>query len=500
MAISNKDNTLKGARNIRALNGSKRINGLIGLKDKIDFAKFTLTEASEFGLTLGRVAGRAGAKVTLRNNRGVVLQSLKSGANARSFSSNLTAGTYYIGIQRLRGEVNYKIQASATKVAPGQTPPPTNSGEVLSTATDIGVLSGTYTNQGLVGTTDPVDLYKFTINDSANLQARVDSPSAGTKVELIRDANNNGLIDNNEVLVSATDLSAPYLSSLTEDLPPGAYALRVTAASSNASTQYKLDLVATLFGGNISPEPGNTLPAARDLGVFSGTFSAKEYVGKVDAIDFYKFTLNDISNVQFSVKGSSTNTQVRLIRDINNNGLVDNDEILASDTSFSSTFLSSVTQDVPSGTYFIGIEPRSTNSSTLYELNLVTTPFGGNLSPEPGNTVFAARDLGVFAGTFSAKEHVGILDSDDFYKFTLNSAANLQVRVSGSSANTRIELIRDINNNGLIDNGETIASDTSFSSTFLSEITRDVQVGTYLVRVSPRSSGVSTNYSLSLTV
>jgi hypothetical protein len=515
MSISSKDNTLRSARNVGRLSGSKRINGLLGLKDKIDFAKFTLSEVSEFELTLGRVAGRASASVTLRNNRGSVLQSFKGGASAKAFKSTLAEGTYYIGIQRLRGEVNYKIVAEATKAGtggaipnppgvvptpPGTTPTPPNPGTSLSTANDIGILSGTYTNRGFVGTTDPVDLYKFTLNDSANLQARVDSSSASTKVELIRDINNNGLIDNGEVLVSDTDFSAPHLSSVTEDLPPGTYALRITSGSSSASTQYQLNLVATLFGGNISPEPGNTLPVARDLGAFSGTFSAKEYVGKIDSNDFYKFTLNDISNLQISAKSSSATTEIKLIRDSNNNGLVDNGEILASDTDFSSPFLSSVTQDLPAGTYFVGVEPRGTTSSTLYELNLVAAPFGGNISPDPGNTVPTARNLGALSGTFSAKEHVGILDSDDFYKFTLNNADNLQARVTGSSANTRIQLIQDINNNGLIDNGETIASDSNFSSTFLSQITRDVQAGTYLIRVNTVNSNASTNYSLSLTV
>lgn len=503
MSISNKDNTLKGARNLGSLGNRKRINGIVGRKDRIDFAKFTLSEVSDFGLTLGRIAGRASARVTLRNNRGAILQSFRSGDGARTFTGQLAEGTYYIGIQRLRGEVRYKLTASATVATinnPGGTPDDNEPGEILSTARDVGILAGTYTNQEFVGTTDAVDFYKFTLNDVANLQARVNGTTSGTQIELIRDGNGNGLVDVDEVLASSNSSGSALLSSITEDLPPGTYFVKVAPSSSSASTQYQINLVATPFGGTISPEPGNTLPVARDLGVFSGTFSAKEYVGKIDSSDIYKFTLNDIANLQINVNGTSANTQIKLIRDINNNGLLDNDETLASDTNFSSTFLSSITQDVPSGTYFVAVEPRNISASTLYELNLVATPFGGTISPDPGNTLFAARDLGVFSGTFSAKEHVGILDPDDFYKFTLSSAANLQVKVNGSSANTRISLIQDINGNGLIDNNETLASDTNFSSTFLSQITRDLQANTYFIRVSPRNSDAPTNYSISLTV
>ncbi len=492
MSISKKDNTLRGARNLGRLSGNKRINGLVSSQDKVDFVSFNLSGVSDFGLTIGRVTGRASAKVTLRNTQGAVLQTLQAGSKPRSFSGKLAAGNYFIGIQRRRGTVNYRIGATATTPAePGESP---------NIARNIGVLNGTYSNAEFVGTTDSADIYQFTLTDVANRQARVDSATAGTRVELIRDGNGNGLIDSDEILNSGTDFSAPFLASLTEDLPPGTYFVRVAPTSSTASTQYQLNLVATPFGGNISPEPGNTLPTARDLGALAGTVTAKEYTGKLDGNDFYRFTLNDISNIQINATGTSGNTLVRLIRDANGNGLIDNDETIASDTSFSSTFLSNITQDLPAGSYFVGVEPRSTSTSTLYTLNLVTTPFGGTLPADPGNTLPAARDLGTLSGTFTAKEHVGTLDTVDYYRFTVGSAGSLQARVTGASANTRIQLIRDANSNGLIDNGEILESDTSFSSVFLSEFTESLQAGTYFFSVSARSTSDSTNYSLSLTV
>lgn len=513
MSISNKDNTLRGARNLGGLGGSRRINGRVGLRDKIDLAKFTLSDTSEFELTLGRIIGRAGARVTLRNNGGSILQSFRSGASAKTFKSNLEAGTYYVGVQRLRGEVNYRLKASATIVPPviptppGQTPPPPGQpptdnepGETLGTARDIGILSGTFTNQEFVGTTDAADIYKFTLTDIANLQARVSGTSARTQLELIVDSNSNGLIDNGEILASDTGSFSSFLSNATQDLPPGAYFVRVAPSSTTTSTQYQIDLVASPFGGNISPEPGNTLPVARDLGTFSGTFSAKEYVGTVDSSDVYKFTLSDIANLQVNVKGLSATAGVRLIRDINGNGLIDSGEIIGSDNSFSSTFQSSITRDVPAGTYFISVDPRSSNGSTRYEMNLVATPFGGNQPVDPGNTLPTARDLGVLSGTFSAKEYVGVLDSDDFYKFTVNNPANLQAKVTGSSENLRLQLIRDTNSNGLIDNGEIIDSDTNFGSTFVSQVTEALASGSYFVRVSPRNTSESTNYSVDLIV
>ncbi|WP_088890818.1 pre-peptidase C-terminal domain-containing protein [Leptolyngbya ohadii] len=509
MSISRKDNSLRGARNLGQLSGNKRVNGLVNSRDRIDFVSFDLSASSNLGLSIGRVAGRSSARITLRNSQGGILQTLRAGSRVSNFVGALSAGRYFIGIQRQSGTVNYRISATATPIAPPIAPtpippnPPNLSGEPgqgLSTARDIGILTGTYSNAEFVGTTDPSDLYRFTLTDSANLQARVDSTAAGTRVELIRDGNGNGLIDNDEILASGSDFSAPFQANLTEDLPPGTYFARVLPSSTTASTPYQLNLVATPFGGNISPEPGNTLPTARELGALSGTVTAKEYTGKLDGLDFYRFTLNDISNIQINAIGTSANTRIRLIRDTNGNGLVDNDETVASDTNFNSTFLSSITQDLPAGAYFIGVEPRDVSSSTLYTLNVVATPFGGTLSSDPGNTLPVARDLGVLAGTFTAREHVGILDSVDYYRFTLASPGSLQARVTGSSANTRIQLIRDTNSNGLIDNGEILEDDTNFSGTFLSEFTESLAAGTYFFSVSSRDTGVSTNYLLSLTV
>jgi hypothetical protein len=130
-------------------------------------------------------------------------------------------------------------------------------------------------------------------------------------------------------------------------------------------------------------------------------------------------------------------------------------------------------------------------------MSLVATPFGGNGQPDPGSTIPTARNIGVLSNTFLAKEHVSVnVDPSDFYQFTLNSTANLQARVQGTSGNTIIELIRDSNGNGLVDSGELIRSDTNFGSSYLSSfIQNGLAAGTYFFRVTPRP-GVATNYTV----
>jgi hypothetical protein len=354
----------------------------------------------------------------------------------------------------------------------------------LATAFDIGILTTTYIKQESIGTSDLVDFYKFTLNDIANLDVRINDSARVRSVQLIRDDNNNGLVDDGEVFAPRS------FSSLTPlDMPPGTYFIRVEGFS-NVSSAYELTLIPSFFGGNVSPEPGNTLPlASNTLGVFSSTRVLKEYVGTLDEVDIYQFTLNDLSNLQITRTSASGNAnlnpKVQLIRDSNNNGLIDNGEVFANDNNFG-ILSNRASIDVPAGAYFIYVEPKF--GSTAYEMTLVGTPYGGNGLPDPGNTIPAARDLGVLSGTSSLKEYVGVLDPEDLYKFTLSNAANLQARLTAGT-DLDIFLIQDTNNNGLIDNNETIRSG-------IGSLTRDLQAGTYFLKIEPRFNGFSTNYEL----
>jgi hypothetical protein len=427
----------------------------------------------------------------LNSRRAPVKVSNRPGNRAERISATLGSGIYYIQVQFLgrRGTTRYNLRTSATAINP--TVPPDGNG-TLATATDLGVLTGTLTRSDMVGTEDTADFYKFTLNDIANLQLRLNNLTAAADLELIQDTNGNGLVDTGEVIGSARSGTR----RITEDLPIGTYFLRVTPGFT--STQYSLNVVPTFFGSNISPDPGNTLPTARDLGNLSGTTSFKEYVGPLlDPRDIYRFTLNDLSKLQITRTGTSRNPKVQLIRDNNNNGLIDSGEVFADDNQFA-ILSDRATVDIPVGTYFILVEPGGILNPlpTVYQMDLVVTPYGGNGLPDPGNSLPTARDLGNLSGTTSFKEYVGnILDPNDIYRFSVGGLTNLQARLTTSSDDDLdLDLIQDINNNGLIDANEILRSG-------INGLTRDVQAGTYFLRVKPRFSGnFSSNYELSLIV
>jgi len=488
------DDTFRSARNLQF---NRTTRDALGKRDRTDFYKFRAPGQVDFNLALSGLQANASVRL-LNSRRALVAVSNRPGNRAEQISATLGSGIYYIQVQFLgrRGTTRYNLRTSATP-----TPTPPVGDETIATAFDIGVLTTTFSKQETVGTGDPIDFYKFALNDIANLQVRVNGSTAGTKFELIRDGNNNGLVDSGEILASNSSFSANSLASATQDLPQGTYFIKVEPTSTQP-TQYQLNLIPTLFGGNVSPEPGNTLPVASDLGVFSGTRSVREYVGTIDTTDIYRFTLNDLSNLQITATASSTPVRVQLVRDANNNGLIDSDEVFVSREGSGVTTPARINEDLPVGTYFVRVDPRfGGNSSTSYEMTLVGNPYGGNGLPDPGNTLSTARSLGTLSGTTSLKEYIGVLDSDDFYRFTLSNAASLQATLTisstaSSSPNNNIRLIQDTNNNGLIDSNEILRS--GIASFTPASLTRALQAGTYFLQIEPRFSSFSNNYELTL--
>ncbi|MEG4584152.1 S8 family serine peptidase [Microcoleus sp. MOSTC5] len=116
---------------------------------------------------------------------------------------------------------------------------------------------------------------------------------------------------------------------------------------------------------------------------------------------------------------------------------------------------------------------------------------------DPGNSLSTARNLvGVENGSISLTDFVGVGDSDDFYRFDINTKSNFSLRLDGLSADADVWLIQDKNSNGVVENGEFISSSNN-SGTTPDVINKfNLAPGTYYVQVESYSG--STNYNLSL--
>ncbi|MFM7714291.1 MAG: PPC domain-containing protein, partial [Microcystis sp.] len=104
-----------------------------------------------------------------------------------------------------------------------------------------------------------------------------------------------------------------------------------------------------------------------------------------------------------------------------------------------------------------------------------------------GNTLTTARDITIGATPTTYSDFVGSTDSNDYYRFSLGDTSDFSLNLTGLSADADVSLLDS--------NGRVITKSTN-GGTSNESITRQLNAGTYYVRVYPRSG--STNYNLSL--
>jgi subtilisin family serine protease len=136
--------------------------------------------------------------------------------------------------------------------------------------------------------------------------------------------------------------------------------------------------------------------------------------------------------------------------------------------------------------------------------NVNADPLTGTISAsqlnfaDPGNSLSTARNVvGVQNGSISLTDFVGLGDSNDFYRFDINTKSNFNLRLDGLRADADVKLIQDRNRNGVVDSGETIEYSLEIGTVPDVINVSNLAPGTYYVQVSS-FLGNSTNYNLNL--
>ncbi|MEG4088725.1 S8 family serine peptidase [Microcoleus sp. Pol12B4] len=142
-------------------------------------------------------------------------------------------------------------------------------------------------------------------------------------------------------------------------------------------------------------------------------------------------------------------------------------------------------------------KPQSQSGSANIE------PLTGTISAsqfnfsDSDNSLFTARNVvGVENGNISLTEFVGTGDIDDFYRFDINTNSNFSLRLDGLTADADVDLIQDINRNGVVDFGESIGYSYKAGTTPDVINLSNLAPGTYYVQVSSYLG--STNYNLTI--
>ena len=255
--------------------------------------------------------------------------------------------------------------------------------------------------------------------------------------------------------------------------------------------------------GDPPPPPNSTLSFSRDLGILPESLDIRDFVGTNNPNDYYRFTVPSNGEFGLTLGAVTENARVELIKDFNQNGEIDTgDGDIITSGSASSSSNGNINRAIEAGTYYLRVYPSFFDGNTNYDLRFGFSAKPSTTPANPGNTLNTALDIGV-VGTEPRRfrDFVGYTDGNDIYRFTVNSNSNLNISLNSVTQDSRVELIKDFNNNGVIDVGDGDIITSGFaSSSSNSNINQAVEAGTYYLRVYPNPFDGNTNYDLQVSL
>ncbi|WP_445633567.1 PPC domain-containing protein [Nostoc sp. DSM 114161] len=212
--------------------------------------------------------------------------------------------------------------------------------------------------------------------------------------------------------------------------------------------------------------------------------------------DVYQFQINSTRNVNLSLNDISAgdDSDLRLFRDINGNGVLDASDrengLIASSRN-GSNFDDSINVRANAGTYFAEVSRFSGSGSVTYDLDWSATT--SNSTSDFSNLLPKEFELGNLSGDVTRNNSINDKNTADVYHFSLGSFEGVNITLGGLSNDADIRLIRDFNHNGRVEAGEEIAR--SINGAITSDIISNINnAGDYFLQVNQFQG--STNYTL----
>jgi hypothetical protein len=111
-----RDDNFARARKVGALSGARAFRDSVGLRDKNDFYRFSLSRRSTFNLSLTRL--KDNINVSLIQDGRAILRSAKPKRLPETVATTLAAGTYFVKVSTRRATSSYRLRLNATPVFP----------------------------------------------------------------------------------------------------------------------------------------------------------------------------------------------------------------------------------------------------------------------------------------------------------------------------------------------------------------------------------------------
>jgi hypothetical protein len=239
---------------------------------------------------------------------------------------------------------------------------------------DLGTIGSTpvLRNNFTLTTSDITDVFKFRTTSTSNLNLSLTDISVGDpELFLFRD-NGNGIFDSGDQVVDLSAKSFNRDESINNRENAGTYFAQVIRGAASSGT-ISYDFAVSATTPNSTSGFSNLLPREFELGNLSGDVTPSNLINDGDTTDTYQFSLGLFEGVNITLSRLLADADIRLIRDFNNNRIVDAGEEVARSTSGGTTsdVISNIRQ---SGDYFLQVQQF--NGNTGYDLTFdhFTTP------------------------------------------------------------------------------------------------------------------------------
>lgn len=359
---------------------------------------------------------------------------------------------------------------SSREITAQVTPDP---GDTIPTGYDIGGITATpIVLTDSVSSSDTNDYYRFILTETRNFNLALTGLSANVNVQLFDSA---GTLLNSAVRVGVAE------EAVNQTLQAGDYYLRVYAANSNTSN-YTLMVSAT--EAPPTPDPSNLLAIETNLGTLGNSTTTRfGSINHTNTADAYRFRLATNGSLNLTLTNLQADIDIRLIQDINANGIIDAGEEITRSQQAGTRSESIQFDSLTAGNYFVQVYQYQ--GTTSYTLNLSTIAAGVAIPDNAGNTLATALDIGTLSTLQTFNDFVGAADPNDYYRFTLDSTAAFNLDLTGLSSDADVHLLSS--------SGAVIASSIA-AGINPESITRTLTAGTYYLRIFPYNG--DTNYTL----
>ncbi|WAL58242.1 PPC domain-containing protein [Thermocoleostomius sinensis] len=472
---------------------TRSFNNFVGNVDPEDTFRFFLTGSNNY-INAALTGMSQDADLYLYrdvNNNGIIdfrdqlVSQSSAGGNADdAINVRVSLPGSYIAQVRRFGSSNTNYRLSLSNFNPSN---------LLPVEADAGVLrAAPYVRNDSVGTNDTADVTRFTMGSVGNYNASLTNITAGTDVDmrLIRDVDGDRVLTGRDVVIASSTRGSNLDEAINvRNLAAGTYFLQTYLFSGNNANY-------TLRMSNGGFRPGNLLTNDVNAGTLSSTpFTQTNFVSTNDSENLYRFTMGSAGNFNASLTGiSGGDVDMRLIRDSNNNGIVDvGDEVVRSQAGSTNDEAINV-RNLAAGTYFLQTYLFSGNNVN-YTLKMSNT---GSSGFSPSNLLPTETNVGVLTGTTTHFDSVSTNDAADTFRFGVSSSRTVNLSLTGLQADADLRLIRDINNNGVVDSGEVISTSLA-GGTSSEQISAFLSPGNnYFAQVYLFPSTGSTPYTLSI--